>query len=416
MRNRIGARAHAVNSSEQHELEGHTEARPSTETRSTALLLGGIHAADGRSMLRYGLELSEALRSGPETDWQFEDFSATPTCFANNLWEALGARTVTALVRYLEYPIKASRLVADVFHILDHGYSHLLLALDPRRSVVTCHDLIPLLISRRVLDVPMASHVGWTFSFKMRLMKRAAYVITDSESTRRDIVKYLGIDPERVITIAVGVSQAFHPSGGRERSAQLKSQLGVPQDANVVLTVSGNLEYKNIPSILRAMNILRRQRRTNVRFLRVGGDFSLREKRLIKELELGDCVQYAGSPETDEELASLYQLADVFAFPSLYEGFGWPPLEAMRCGTPVVASNAGSLPEVLGDAALFVDPEDTLSLADAIGSLIKDPSRHAEMAARGLRRAARYTWERTAEQTRDVYRRVVREYGRSNCR
>ena len=88
----------------------------------------------------------------------------------------------------------------------------------------------------------------------------------------------------------------------------------------------------------------------------------------------------------------------------------------MRCGTPVVASNAGSLPEVLGDAALLVDPEDTLSLADAIGSLIKDPSRHAEMAARGLRRAARYTWERTAEQTRDVYRRVVREYGRSNCR
>jgi glycosyltransferase involved in cell wall biosynthesis len=367
-------------------------------------------------MLRYGRELRRALRSTPETDWQVEDFSPTSTRFARYLRERLGAQVVTAFVRYLEYPITALRMDADVFHVLDHGYSHLLLALDPRRSVVTCHDLIPLLISKRILDVPMASHVGWTFLFRMRLMTRAAYVIAVSESTRRDIVKYLGINSERVVTIASGVSQAFHPSGDRESSARLRSQLSIPQDAKVVLTVSATSEYKNIPSILRAINVLSRQRGRNVKFLRAGGDFSLQEKRLIEELELGDCVRYAGSPETDEDLARLYQLADAFAFPSLYEGFGWPPLEAMRCGTPVVASNAGSLPEVLGDAALLVDPKDTLGLADAIGRLIENPSLHAEMAARGSKRAAYYTWERTAEQTRDVYQRVVREYGRSTSR
>ncbi len=117
---------------------------------------------------------------------------------------AIGHRAANAVVRYLQYPIKVSRFKADVFHVLDHGFAHLLLALNPRHSVVTCHDLIPLLIARGALDIPMESHIGWTFALRMRFMKRAAYVITVSESTRRDIIKYLGIDPERVIQYPFG--------------------------------------------------------------------------------------------------------------------------------------------------------------------------------------------------------------------
>ena len=400
-----------VDSGRQRSVTGSVEAQSAGGSQS-ALLIGGIPFADGRSMLRYGLELGNALRSKLGAGWTFQDCNAAPADLTRTLQGQLGYRAATALVRYIGYPVKASRLEADVFHILDHAYAHLLLSLDSRRSVVTCHDLIPLLISRGVLDIPMPSHVGWSFFFRMRLMKRAAYIISDSESTRRDILEYLEIDPERVVTIPIGVSQAFHVAGDRERSIQLRSRLGIPQDAKVVLTVSGNLRYKNIPSILRAMDILARQRGINVRFLRAGGDFSRQEKQLIKELGLGDCVQYAGSPATDEDLAHLYRLADVFAFPSLYEGFGWPPLEAMRCGTPVVASNAGSLPEVLGGAALLVDPKDSLGLADALETLMQNPSLHAEMAARGLKRAGQYTWDRTAEQTRDVYQRVMKECGR----
>jgi glycosyltransferase involved in cell wall biosynthesis len=359
-------------------------------------------------MPRYGIELGEALRA-KSSDWQFDDFNVNPTIFARTLRGTFGARTANAVVRYLEYPATAARLKANVFHILDHGYSQLLVGLDPRRTVVTCHDLIPLLMAKRALDIPLASHIGWSFLLRMTLMKRAAYVISVSESTRRDIIKHLGMRPERVITVASGVSRAFRPLECPENSNQRRMRRDIPLNAKIVLTVSGRLGYKNIPLILRAMNILSRQRGMNIQFLRAGGDFSPKEKGLIKELELEDCVRYAGSPENDEDLVRLYQMADVFAFPSLYEGFGWPPLEAMRCGIPVVASNAGSLPEVLGDAALFIDPKEARSLADAIDRLLRYPVLRAEMAARGMKRAALYTWERTAEETRNVYRRIVLE-------
>jgi glycosyltransferase involved in cell wall biosynthesis len=410
----MAAQENALSLREQVELQRYPEVRSSGETRRSALLLGGTYSGHGSSMLRYGLELRQALRATLHDDWRFEDFNARPTWVARSLEETFGARASSVLVRYLEYPIKASRLNADVFHVLDHGFSHLLLALDPRRSVVTCHDVIPLLISRGILDIPMDSHIGWTFLLRVRLMKRAAYVIAVSESTRRDVVKYLGIDPERVITIAVGVSSTFCPTPDPEGSSRLRGQLGIPQDSKVVLTVSASADYKNISSILRAMHVLKRQMSSRVIFLRVGGDFSRKERELIKELEVEDCVQYAGRPETDEDLARFYRLADVFAFPSSYEGFGWPPLEAMRCGTPVVASNAGSLPEVLGEAALFVDPTDVPDLAGAIGRLMQDESLRAEMVARGLKRAACYTWERTAEQTIDVYKRIIRQCAESN--
>jgi glycosyltransferase involved in cell wall biosynthesis len=380
---------------------------PSDNVQS-ALLMGGIRAADGRSMLRYEAELGKALRSNSVSGWGFKNFGANPTNLTTNLYRIIGQRAATALVRYIEYPIRASRLKADVFHVLDHAYAHLLLGLDSRRSIVTCHDVIPLLISRGVLDIPMASHVGWSFLFRMRLMRRAAYVICDSESTRRDVIKYLGVKPDRVVTIAVGISQAFRPRRDSERISQLTKRLHLQSQKKVVLTVSGNSEYKNIQSIIRAIHILR-QRGLNVVFLRVGGDFSPSEKQLLQDLRLDGSVRYVGSPDSDEDLVDFYQLAHVFAFPSLYEGFGWPPLEAMRCGTPVVASNAGSLPEVLGDAALFVDPRNPVGLADALGSVMQNTSLHAEMAARGLKRAAIYTWDRAADQTRSLYQRVVQE-------
>ena len=177
----------------------------------------------------------------------------------------------------------------------------------------------------------MASHIGWSFFFRMRLMKRAAYIISVSESTRRDIIRHLGVDPERIVTIANGVSQAFNTYSDRQKMAQLVNLLHIQADAKVVLNVSGNSGYKNIQSILRAMNILR-QRRLKAVFLRVGEDFSLPEKQLVEELKLSDCVRYVGSPKSDEDLIPFYQLAHVFAFPSLYEGFGWPPVEAMRNG------------------------------------------------------------------------------------
>ena len=363
---------------------------------------------DSRSMQRYGRELRAALATALESEWKVNHFSAVPGRVAGALKQGVSARAVTAVMRYVQYPLNASRLKADVFHVLDHAYAHLLLALDPRRTVVTCHDLIPLLVHRRMLDLAMDTHVGWTFQFRMRFMRRAAYIIAVSESTRRDIINLLGVDPERVVTVPNGVAPVFHPSPDQLTSMRLRKQLQLPLDLKLVLNVSGTNEYKNIGLILRAIGILK-QRRTNIRFLRAGGDFSAGERKLIRELGISDCVQYVGSPAGDSELADLYRLADVFAFPSFYEGFGWPPLEAMRCGTPVVASNAGSLPEVLGDAALLIEPHDARGVADALAALMSNQSLRAERVTRGLQRASTYTWERTAQQTGEVYQRIARD-------
>ncbi len=195
----------------------------------------------------------------------------------------------------------------------------------------------------------------------------------------------------------------------------LRNQLGISPETKVILTVSGSQGYKNIGSILRALDILRRRSDARIQFLRAGADFSPEQNRLIKDLELREFVQFVGSPQSDQELAQLYQAADIFAFPSSYEGFGWPPLEAMRCGIPVVASNAGSLPEVLGDTALLVNPQDSGGLALAVERILKNPLLRNEMVGRGLKLAASYSWARTAQQTAGVYERVIRESASNHC-
>jgi glycosyltransferase involved in cell wall biosynthesis len=128
--------------------------------------------------------------------------------------------------------------------------------------------------------------------------------------------------------------------------------------------------------------------------------------RLVEESNLGSHVIFPGYVPSDE-LPAFYSAADLFVFPSLYEGFGLPPLEAMACGTPVVASNASALPEVVGDAALMVDPYSVAALADGMRRVLADPALQAALQARGLKRAAEFSWTRTALQTLEVYKQAL---------
>lgn len=380
-------------------------ARDEAPAAAKVLLLGGVDGCEGHSMRRYRLELRAALATKASSGWRFEEFTSSDLRLAGRLLSGVGGRLDSVLSRYIRHPARVATLEADLFHVTDHAYGQLLLRLDPRRAIVTCHDLIPLLAYRREIPVIVPRHVAYTCRLRVRLMRRAAFVIADSDATKRDLVRLAAYDPATIEVIHPGVSAAFRLS--REDAAAKRDALGIPEGAQVIVSVGGNNGYKNVVAMLTALKILREQNR-NIWFVRAGGDFTPADRKLIAQLLIADRVVHAGSPRADKELRDLYVMADVFAFPSWYEGFGWPPLEAMACGTPVVASDAGALPEVLGDAALLVKPADFAGLAMAIGRLLDDQNLHAEMMERGIRRARHFSWDNTAGKLLRVYERVLR--------
>jgi glycosyltransferase involved in cell wall biosynthesis len=232
-------------------------------------------------------------------------------------------------------------------------------------------------------------------------IRRATAVIAASQSTRRDLIDHIGVRPERVHTVYEGIDP--------ERYRPVRRRLF---DWPYVLYAGTEHPRKNVARVLEAFA---RVRRPGLRLVKAGGpgkaewDFRAATERKLAQLGLGDDVVFTGRV-SDEDLVALYSGAACFVFPSLYEGFGFPVLEAMACGCPVVTSTASSLPELAGDAALLVDPADPDAITAAIARLLDDGALRRELARRGRRRAAEFTWERCAGETLRVYDRVLGGY------
>ncbi len=237
-------------------------------------------------------------------------------------------------------------------------------------------------------------------------LRRADRAIAISESTKRDLVSLFGVSPNKVCTIHCGVDAAFKPAPDSTDVAQLRARYSLPEKFILYL---GTIEpRKNIVRLLRAFARARRDARLPHRLVMVGarGWKYAQVDRVIEGEGIEGQVIFTGyAPQ--EELVSWYRAADLFVYPSLYEGFGLPPLEAMACGTPVVTSNASSLPEVVGDAALMVNPDDERSLAEAIIRALTDRTLRQDMIARGITQAKKFSWERTARETTALYREVL---------
>lgn len=237
-------------------------------------------------------------------------------------------------------------------------------------------------------------------------LHRASHYITISEATKQEMVKYLNLPPEKITVTPLGVSESFRPISSPFLDTTL-SRYGL-KPASYILYI-GTLEpRKNITNLLRAYATLPGCLREAYPLVLGGGKGWLMENldAEIQKLGIGPTTLRTGYlPEAD--LPALYSGAALFVFPSLYEGFGLPPLEAMACGTPVITSNVSSLPEVVGDAGVQVSPEDVPRLAEEIQLLLSDSIRHKEMSQRGLERAKQFTWEKCAEMTLGVYNRVV---------
>ncbi len=232
-----------------------------------------------------------------------------------------------------------------------------------------------------------------------RAVRNADRIVTGSESARRDIVEELGVERDRVTVVPLGVSEDFKPEPGPEELERVRGKYRLPE--RYVLTV-GTLEpRKNIALLVRAFRAAGLDGATLV----ICGHQGWMQEEFAKELgeASGRGEVVLAGPVDDADLPAVYAGARLFAYPSLYEGFGLPPLEAMACGVPVVSSGSSSLPEVLGEAGLLVDPRDEDAWVKALRVLWQDEARLAEMREAGLERAAGFSWMRSAEMMLEVY-------------
>ena len=275
------------------------------------------------------------------------------------------------------------------------------------RYVVSIHDVIPLVLpdhapkSRKTRLLPLYRYV-------MRRVGRAAdALLTVSECSRRDLIEHLNIpaaDTGKVHVVHNGVGTRFRPA---DDAAAAPLDAGTPRPREL-LYVGRADPYKNVCMLIRVLARLRRQRGDAVRLTIVGPrDERYPEAgRLSQELGVADAVRWTGYLPQNQ-LIDAYRKADVLVHPSHYEGFGLQVIEAMACGLPVVCSTGGSLPEVAGDAALTVDPDDAEGFANAAARVLDDAAFAADLAAKGRTHAAQFTWRRAAEKTLDVYRNML---------
>ncbi len=296
-------------------------------------------------------------------------------------------------------PRRARQLGLDVVHD-PTGVTPFLFGAGGARTVVTVHDVFPWSAPGTSTRMDTLIYRHWL----PRVLPRVDAVITVSQVSKKDIVRYLRVPAQKVHVIHEGVGAAFSPASAEDTS-RVQSRIQIPP--RYILFVGSIEERKNLRRLLHAC--ARLWRAGEKRPLVVVGARRWKYSaimRTLEELGVEEHVIFTGYVP-DADLPAIYSGADVFVFPSLYEGFGLPPLEAMACGTPVVCSNAASLPEVVGDAAITVDPHDVEGLAEAIHRVLADAGLREELRAKGLERAKLFTWERAARETLAVYRRVL---------
>jgi glycosyltransferase involved in cell wall biosynthesis len=279
-----------------------------------------------------------------------------------------------------------------------HSVDHVAPAWGPWRSVVTLHDLAFLLYPN---THTAASHAYYAATGES--VRRAQRVIAVSQRTASDAVRLLGVDPSRIRVVHEAAAPGFSPRP-RDRLASLAERFGFDPDPRrpYVLFV-GTLEpRKNLPLLLEAFAELRRH--VDAQLLVVGARGWLDEPIFAAHARsgVGNAARFLGNLG-EEDLAVLYSHAGVFVLPSLYEGFGLPVLEAMACGAPVVCSNAGPLPEVAGDAALLLQPEDPRVWAATMLGVLTNGADSTELRQRGFARARLFSWDAAARATREVY-------------
>jgi glycosyltransferase involved in cell wall biosynthesis len=270
-----------------------------------------------------------------------------------------------------------------------------------KSSVVTIHDLTLSFYPGKKMNSWLhrkAYHLTLSHA-----VKHAKKVIAVSENTKLDLIKVLGTPDEKITVIYEGVGENFTPREDKEGLAELIKKYGITKD--YLLYTGVWRSHKNLINLIRAFAILKQDESFDLQLVITGKEdpYYPEVRRTVKELGLEYSVIFPGMVPEDE-LTALYQGAFTYVFPSLYEGFGLPPLEAMRCGTPVVASKASCLPEICGENnALFFDPYDPEDMANSIRRVWLDGDLRKDLRDRGLRHSRKFSWKSMAEETLALY-------------
>ncbi len=305
-------------------------------------------------------------------------------------------RVLTILWQRLRLPLPADMFIGpvDVFHSPDY----VLPPLRRSKKVVTVHDL-SFLRCPQVAEPRLQRYLARAVPDSVR---RADLVLADSECTRRDIVELLGVESRKVEVLYPGVDVRFR----RLEEAELLGRVGDLYELSYPFILSvGTLEpRKDLISLIDAYAALRAAGEESHKLVIAGERGWLYEGIFgrVRDLSLEREVVFLGFV-SDDNLPALYNLAEVFVFPSLYEGFGLPPLEAMACGTPVITSDSSSLPEVVGEAGLMVPSGDTEALAHTMKRVLDYPALREDLARKGLRQARKFTWETSAQELLTIY-------------
>ena len=286
----------------------------------------------------------------------------------------------------------------DVFHA-----PHYILPAGVRcRSVVTIHDCIHLMFPQYL---PNKAAYAYARASMWTAVKRSDCILTVSEASKRDILHFFNVLPEKIVVVYNAIDEHFWLTPPEDEVARVRERYQL--DHQFVLYVGNIKPHKNLVRLIEAFDELRHTGFDELKLLIIGDEISKLPalRRAVHRHKLHKHVRFLGYV-SDSTLRVLYRLAAMFVFPSLYEGFGLPPLEAMASGTPVVTSNQSSLPEVTGDAAVLVDPYDVNSIVEGMRRVLTDSELADDLRRRGPERAREFSWARSVEMTRQVYAQV----------
>jgi glycosyltransferase involved in cell wall biosynthesis len=352
----------------------------------------GRYTGEVARVLAESGQVELALFYNRQDEAELPDYLAHLPCrtvnMGNKPW-----RMAVLLSQMTRWPMDKAFGAVEIFHAANHLLAHFSRA----RTVFTLHDLIFLRYPEYHLP-----YNRWYLTLAIpRYLRAADVIITPSAHSKADVIEFYGLPESKIKVIYEAPAPTFKPQTDPAALARVRQKYALPQ--RFILHVGTIEPRKNLTRLLEAFQPLVADR-PDLKLVLIGKKGWLYESffERLKALGLVEAVIFPGYID-EADLPACYQLAELFIFPSLYEGFGLPPLEAMACGTPVISSNSSSLPEVIGDAGLLIPPTDTAALSAAMDQLLDNADLRADLTQRGLAQAQKFSWRKAADELIAVY-------------